>query len=1476
MNYKYKLIGIILLSIISVFMLAAAFGYYYYIPRNVDFDKYKTQIRDVLKRRVLYPSEFGEFGIKLTWNFRARVTTEKVTIKKLNGDKFVELGPSFLEVPILPLLNNRVVIKKININTLECNVTRFENGEFDIAGIFAMVEKPKYKVTLNDADIFVNGYKVNFNDERLEKPRNYLFAGKKIKIDDYCPNKYLKLNAEGKTFLDNSHRVDFDLNFSTALPFLESRKFHIGGKLKNLEIETLNPYLDGKLTLQGKGDVNFDVEVYKKFFGKNKFFVDAVLQDLKVETAAQGLISEHPGELKVITRGYYNENLTNLDNLVIKSEDIDVRASGDVSKNDVNLKMNFENSEVQPLVKLFPKIFKIKKEPVKKALKHKVQANVSGRLKVKGNRKTPEMYGKIYYRNLCLPQSNPDAPLGYGNIDFAGHYLILENKLFVDKNSFVTVTGKVSPFKHKTVYLDVITGEMDMDRANRILAVVHDFFKFKLGPVEKMGFKGTGRVNLNINGDFVESKLNGYVETNGLEVSYEGFSKPAKNVSGKVLFVDKRVYYDQVRGYSEGMEVRPTGYSTLKGYSNVELHLPELELTRGLDFVNTSPLLKEAKTALKDVLVAQGKADARIQLVGTEENLDTSGVFYFKDGFVRYRGFGVPFEKINGVLKYNNEDVYFEGLTGFASGNKAAVTGYIKGDMSSDLKIVSDSIDLAAAKIFVSKSPILEKARVVVDDFTDVSGKSAVEIHLKGNIEGEPFENMVLTGMDCYFNHKMTNVPVHLDKGMLKITADAVNAVNVEGDTLGMRFFANGWMRNLKNYTLKKERLVPDFALKVKKFDFSNFLTFINAPLTPPEVKKVFADFGEFHGTGSVDVVAKGEDLELNIVPVNVSAVYQPYEAFVLIKGGTAKISNRALGFSSLKGVISESDFEIDGFIDKNSMDVTTNFFVNSNDIAKFRYYSDIPVVASGIIPFTLNLKGKPDDWGLTGRMLLEKGTYVSYFTDIGLPRDRVRYLNLQATGTKNRVNIERLGLDIENDNLVSVYGVIDNIKSSKPQFKDFIIKTNSENPIKTNIFNPSIGQVLDNGCQNFFTSGVFELDLKFNGYVDSPKVEGRALFQDIRIPDYQTYVKLVSMDFSKNQTKIDIDNLAIGQSVMHIDALMDNKLETPVIIDDLQINSPMLNIDELSGILPGKTQKSPNILPSAVITNGNLNAGAVIVKNLAASNVKAEFNFTRDWQFSAPKISLIASNGVGQGSVLYNLKTSELSSSFKIRGMKANDIATALLMLPNEVYGTLDGNFKFSTKGENQQELIANSSGYAEFTVTKGYFVRLGSLEHLLRAANVLHSGVGGFNFNNIIDLISPQKTGYFEKLQGNVHAMNGVLYTEDITSSGKNLSLFISGRLDMLTNNADIQVLGRMSKKISGMLGPIGSVSINQFIDYIPGLGFLPNTADRKGIIDLIPGLSKIPGLELNDDKYRQFAVQINGDLYNQDSVRSFRWIE
>ena len=191
-----------------------------------------------------------------------------------------------------------------------------------------------------------------------------------------------------------------------------------------------------------------------------------------------------------------------------------------------------------------------------------------------------------------------------------------------------------------------------------------------------------------------------------------------------------------------------------------------------------------------------------------------------------------------------------------------------------------------------------------------------------------------------------------------------------------------------------------------------------------------------------------------------------------------------------------------------------------------------------------------------------------------------------------------------------------------------------------------------------------------------------------------------------------------------------------------------------------------------------------------------------------------------------------------------------------------------------NSSDIIKNSNGIVNFNINDGRLVRLGSLEYLLRAVNVVQSGISGLTLNNIVDIVAPQKTGYFNTLKGTLQIKDGLIKTDDVVSEGNNLSLFLSGNIDMATNNADVTVMGKLSKKVSGLLGPVGSLSISSVLEYIPGIGFIPSS--DKGLIDMLPGLSKIPGLGLSTKKTRRFIVNIEGDLYDPASVKRFRWVD
>jgi hypothetical protein len=162
----------------------------------------------------------------------------------------------------------------------------------------------------------------------------------------------------------------------------------------------------------------------------------------------------------------------------------------------------------------------------------------------------------------------------------------------------------------------------------------------------------------------------------------------------------------------------------------------------------------------------------------------------------------------------------------------------------------------------------------------------------------------------------------------------------------------------------------------------------------------------------------------------------------------------------------------------------------------------------------------------------------------------------------------------------------------------------------------------------------------------------------------------------------------------------------------------------------------------------------------------------------------------------------------------------------------------------------------------------KLGSLEYLLKAGNLIKGGLTGLSINSVVDIITPLKTGNFEIISGNFRIKDGVARNIAIASKGKDLSLYTEGTYNFATANADMQVLGLLSKKISTFFGPIGNISINTLFNVIPGVDLSKDSL-------VLERINKIPGLELSSKAYRRFIAEIKGNINGEDYVTSFKWI-
>ncbi len=432
--------------------------------------------------------------------------------------------------------------------------------------------------------------------------------------------------------------------------------------------------------------------------------------------------------------------------------------------------------------------------------------------------------------------------------------------------------------------------------------------------------------------------------------------------------------------------------------------------------------------------------------------------------------------------------------------------------------------------------------------------------------------------------------------------------------------------------------------------------------------------------------------------------------------------------------------------------------------------------------------------------------------------------------------------------------------------FKDLRIKTST--PTDARIFNimfrkPNIKQ------------GQFTSDLRINGKLSNPHVLGDFHIFETNIPFLDTVMKNIVFVFKDKTVELTSKGEVMGNEVL-FEGKLKNKLTKPYKIEqatlytkDLDLNS-VVNKLKISQVDNSSTLESfENFdLNSIVFNNMKLKADNIQLRNIKATDFEATANLYENGVFDINNFVFNIAQGHLGGKYKYNLRNNDTSLNLTAEKINANDITWALFDLNNQIYGDLTGSINISCNGSNFEHCMQTLNGNTIFNVNQGRMPKLGSLEYLLKAGNLVKGGITGLSINSVIDLISPLKTGDFEDIYGSIRIKDGVARNIEITTKGKDLSLFISGNYNFSTSVAEMEVLGLLSRKISTFLGPVGNMSINTLFNVIPGVDLSKDSL-------VLERINKIPGIELSEKAYRKFIAEIKGNINGDDYVTSFKWI-
>ena len=410
---------------------------------------------------------------------------------------------------------------------------------------------------------------------------------------------------------------------------------------------------------------------------------------------------------------------------------------------------------------------------------------------------------------------------------------------------------------------------------------------------------------------------------------------------------------------------------------------------------------------------------------------------------------------------------------------------------------------------------------------------------------------------------------------------------------------------------------------------------------------------------------------------------------------------------------------------------------------------------------------------------------------------------------------------------------------------------------------------------------GVFTSDLTINGTALMPKILGQLDVTSIDMPFFDATINDIHFDFKKDIVNISSKGNILTNNIK-LEAIMRNSFAMPLTFENIKLHFDNLDLNKITQSLQdydadlykqqiATDNQLKNFNPeNLVINKAEITADTIILKAIEATEFKAIASLNKSMVFDVNDYTFTLAQGNVTGNLQYNLLSKDWNIYSQINNANAQIISESLFDLKGQLYGTVNGDLRFQCDGKSQPSCLSTLSGEGSFEVAQGRMPKLGSLEYLLKAANLAKGGITGLSINGIIDLITPLKTGEFDSISGSYIVKDGIAQNIKVYSKGNALNLYLNGSYNVITSIADMKVYGTLSNNITNVFGRIKNASLNTLFKTIPLL--------NKNEIspELEAELNKIPNYNAGKNIFRIFAVDIDGDINGINYVKSFKWVK
>lgn len=816
------------------------------------------------------------------------------------------------------------------------------------------------------------------------------------------------------------------------------------------------------------------------------------------------------------------------------------------------------------------------------------------------------------------------------------------------------------------------------------------------------------------------------------------------------------------------------------------------------------------------------------------------------------------------IIDKDNKLVISE-TNGLLADSLMTVNGTIDESTNTNITAEAVKLNLTTLNVLLKKLKTNKMFKDALKDIDSVSGFMGVKAKLTGKLASVKPE-VLLTFDNASVVPDELGLPITAKKGSVYIDLNNAKISDVTVDLLGSPLYISGIISELQS------KPKADIDIKLPKFYASNIKKLASIPTVDKKTKLAINNLSSLKGDLSLIVKIKNEKINGSVKINSISAYDSASKLTYAIPSGTILFNDKDADIKNIKLQAKNSNIITNGTI-KNIMSVPVIDIIADGVV----YTSDLISISSdfknvfkpnGKLPLVVSLKGKPDNLSLNMQLKADKTTELS-MVNIKQLSNLNKILNINATVTPSSIKLVNSGLftsaksmDIATANKVLyIDGEIKNIDKPNPVFSN--LKVSVPNTLNVSIKN----------MKN--TTANLKANVLLNGALDSPKLMGGIVINNVNAPLYKLTADTFNVDFTNSKISATGRNLKIASSDLEVSALLQPKLSEPYVFDDLIVRSQYLNVDELSSVFASDSPQQPQRLP-LIIKQGTFSAKKLKSGDIVAYDTGCNFSMAQDNTVSVPNLKTTAMAGLVTGKVTYNLYSSYTTADIKAENLNAGEVSRVILLQPNLIHGALSSNIKISTQGLTPEQKTRNTKGSIDFKIVNGQMGSLGNFEYFLNAANLVSGNIMGFNVNQTIGVLQPKNTGQFSLLEGVIRLNSGIATIESVKSQGKHLSLYIKGQTNILNNSGDLVIFGRTSQDVVEALGPLGDISIEKLLGQIPHFGALATNllsayyaqADQSEI-------DQIPQLTSEDTESKMFKVIISGNLQNPRAVKSFKWI-